>query len=100
MPQTFIKYTNKKMDARFKIYPDQYPAVKLRYKQLKSLRKVGKEYGVDKKIISFIVNPSALERQKKYNKGRWSIYYEKEKHRQSIKKFRDKKRKLKLVIKN
>ena len=86
------------MDARFKIYPDQYPAVKLRYKELKSLRKVGKEYGVNKRTISVIVNPAALEVLKKYRKGRWIIYYDKEKHRKSTKKFRDKKRKLKLFF--
>jgi len=98
MPQDFIKYTDKKLDGRFKILPEEYPIIKAKYRELRSSRKLAKEYGVDKGTILKIVNPAFLERQEKYNKGRWLIYYDKDYHTKAIKKFRDKKRKLKLVI--
>ncbi len=96
MYQGFKKYTDKKMDGRVKVLPEQYPEVIALYRDLKSLRKVAKIFGVDKKIISFIVNPELKERDalRQKNQQHWKIYYDRDKHTVAIRKYRAKKRKL------
>ncbi len=98
MPQGYIKYTNKKQDGRLKILPEEYPIIQAKYRELKSSRKLAKEYGVDKGTILKIVNPAVAKRIIKYQKGRWIFYYDKSEHTKAMKKYRDKKRKLKLTI--
>jgi len=93
MPQKYLPYNKSNLDGRIKILPSEYKKVKTLYRELKSLRAVGKIYKVDKKTISLIVNPKVKEKQKEYNKGRWAIYYDSEKHSRAIKKYRTKKRK-------
>jgi len=63
----FQSYKDKRLDGRFKILPKQYPEVRAKYKALKSSRKVAKlyVYGVDKKIILFIVDNGFKKRDKK-----------------------------------
>ena len=97
MPQDYIKYKNKKLDGRFKILPDQYPEIIAKYKIIKSIRKLAKEYEVDKGTILMIVNPQYKKRHQQYQQGRWKFYYDRKKHANYIKKYRDKKRKLKLI---
>jgi Zn-dependent peptidase ImmA (M78 family) len=96
MPQDFKKYTNPMQDGRRKINPKLHDQIRERYKQIKSQRKVADEYGVTKNAIAIIVSPSRLKHYRDYCKGRWKIYADKEEHRLAMKKYRDKKRKLKI----
>ena len=98
MAQDYKSYNKTELDGRIKILPEQYNEVKARYKQLKSSRKLAKEYGVDKGTILNIVSERCKERLKRYNKGRWKIYYDKEKRKKDMKKYRDKKRRLGLTF--
>ncbi len=96
MPQEFEKYIDKRMDGRIKILPEQYPEVIALYKDLKSSRKVAKIFGVDKKIILFIINPEAKKRDalRQKNQQHWKIYYDKEYNTKAQAKYRAKKRRL------
>jgi len=99
MPQGYLPYNKSILDGRIKILPSEYKKIKKLYKELKSLRAIGKIYKVNKKTIALIVNNELKKRQSKYNKGRWAIYYDTEKHRKAIKKYRAKKKKNNLTIK-
>ena len=64
------------------------------YKRIKSSRAVAKIYGVDKKIILFIVDPEYKKRDAKRQQEQehWKIYYNKDKHTKDMRKYRAKKR--------
>lgn len=96
--QEFKTYKNKKLDGRFKITPDQYPEVIALHKELKSSRKVAEIFGVDKKIILYIINPEYKKRDalRQKNQQHWKIYYDREYHTKAIRKYRAKKRSLNL----
>jgi hypothetical protein len=100
MPQKFKKYNDPKLDGRYKITPDQYPRVRFLYGQLGSTRKVGAMFGVSKNIIAFIVNPERKEndRQRKIENKVWLRYYDRQEHNAAIQQYREKKKKLGLVI--
>ncbi len=98
MPQDYKKYERKEQDNRYKILPSERPEVIALYNEMKSLRKVAKELGVNKTTIQIIVNPATQERMKKYSKNRWRIYYDKAKHKNYMKKYRKKKRKMGLAF--
>jgi len=95
----YKSYANPMQDGRRKINPELYDEIKYKYARVKSLRKVAKEYGVTKNIISFIVNPRQLERYREYCKGRWRLYKDAEEHKLAMRKYRSKKRKLKIETK-
>lgn len=88
------KYKKQIFDGRVKILKKQYPEVITMYKDLKSSRKVAKIFGVDKKIILFIVNPEYKKRDalRQKNEQHWKIYYNKDKHKEAIAKYRKKKK--------
>jgi hypothetical protein len=60
------KYTEQQ-DGRRKILTSQYQEVWDKYAFLKSMRKVAAIYGVDKRLIQFIVYPERLARLKAHN---------------------------------
>lgn len=93
-----IRYT-KEQDGRIKILPEQYEEVREKYRVVQSLRAVAGYYGVDKRTIQFIIHPEKLEDLKRHNKEikHWSIYYDKDKRREYMRKWRAKK---KLTFKN
>lgn len=88
-----IKYT-KEQDGRIKILPEQYEEVRAKYEAIKSLRAVAGYYGVDKRTIQFILYPERLEKLKEHNKKikHWRLYYDKEKRREAMRKWRAKKK--------
>jgi len=96
--QEFKPYKNKKLDGRFKIMPEQYPEVIALHKELKSSRNVPKIFGVNKKIILFIVNHEYKKRDqlRQKNQQHWKMYYDRESHTKAIRKYRAKKRSLNL----
>ena len=92
----YEKYKDQEFDGRVKILKKQYPEVIALYKELKSSRKVAKIFGVDKKIILFIINPEYKKRDesRQKNQKHWAISYSKDKRREAMRKYRKKKRKL------
>lgn len=96
MSGQFPKYKDWREDGRVKLPKSLYPAVIADYARLKSSRAVGKIYGVNKKIILFIVNPElkARDSQRQKEQQHWKIYYKKEYHTRAIRKYRAKKRTL------
>lgn len=100
MPQNFKRYDNHKLDGRVKLNPNLHDEIRQKYASGNhSWQSLANDYGVSKKLIGLIVNEQMAERQHEYIKGRWTIYYSKEKQRVAMKKYRDKKRKLKIGVK-
>ena len=92
----YEKYNDEKLDGRVKILKEQYPEVIAMYEDLKSSRKVAKAFGVDKKIILFIVNPEYKKKDalRQKNEHHWKKYYDKDYHKMAMRKYRKKKREL------
>lgn len=99
--QSFLPYNNLLDDGRRKITKDQYPAVKETYRQLKSYQKTADHYGVSKRLIIFIIKPESLARLKAHQKRiqHYKIYYDKDKRRHYMRKYRAKKRALNIPLK-
>lgn len=96
MPQDYKPYKNKRLDGRFKIMPKDRPKVIAKYKELKSLKKTGEYFGISKSLVGIITNPIRAKQVKDRIKLHWQDYYDTDYHTKAIKKFRDKKRRLKL----
>lgn len=92
----YEKYNDEKLDGRVKITKKQYPEVIAMYEDLKSSRKVAKVFGVDKKIILFIVNPEYKKRDylRQKNEQHWKKYYDRKYHKRAMRRYRKKKREL------
>ena len=80
-------------DKRRKISDADKILIKSLYPK-ESLRSLGKRFGVDKKTISRIVNPQVIETERAYQKGRWALYYDKDKHKDYVRVHRRYKQKL------
>jgi hypothetical protein len=93
----YIKQQNiytPEQDGRRKILSSQYDEVRAKYQSLKSMRATAKYYGVDKRLIQFIVYPERLIALKEWNKKikHHKKYYDTEKRRDYMRKYRAKKR--------
>ena len=99
MPSTpYQAYTNPLHDGRRKLLPSQYEEVRQTYQQLKSFQKTADHYQVSKRLITFIVNPNSLKTLKEHNRKieHWKKYYNKEQHTIAMRKYREKKKQLKI----
>jgi len=87
------KYTEEQ-DGRVKIRKCQYEEVRAKYKSLKSMRATAKYYGVDKRLIQFIVYPERLKKLQEWNKKikHHKKYYDTEKRRDYMRKYRARKK--------
>lgn len=92
-----IAINNEKYDRRVKLTEDDKKSIKSEYELgLSSIRGLARKYGVDKRLIQFILFPERqvvaragyAERQKD---GR---YYDREKHNEAMKRHRDHKKEL------
>src|ERR1035437_10053724 len=82
---------NKELDKRYKLTDKDREEITALYPSL-SLRDLAHLYDVDKRTIQFVLYP---ERLKTVNfKGHWKKYYNKEKHRIAIAKYRQHKKEL------
>lgn len=90
-----IKYTEKQ-DGRRKILSSQHEEVREDYKNLKSMRKVASLYGVNKRLIQFIVYPERLKKLQEWNKEikHHKKYHDTEKRKFYMRKYRARKREL------
>ena len=85
-----LKINNDKLDKRVKILKSQHNEVNALYKNLSSLRKVAKHYGVDKATISKIVNPIQAERIAEQSKKSSITHRERMKNDRGLKDIRNK----------
>ncbi len=100
MPQNFRAYALPEQDGRRKLSEEQKQEIRAKYKpRVYSFGMLAKEYGVNKRTIFFVVNPHKLVDFQRSRKGSWINYYDKEQHRLAVKKYRDKKRALKIKTK-
>ena len=90
-----IKYTEQQ-DGRRKILSSQHEEIREKYKNLKSMRKVASIYGVNKRLIQFIVYPERLKALQEWNKmiKHHKKYHDTEKRRMYMRKYREKKQQL------
>jgi hypothetical protein len=85
----------KKNDRRIKLTDEQKDEIKS-LGDNHSQRELARMYGVSRRLIQFIIYPEKLEENKKRRaeRGGSAVYYDKEKHRQSMKEHRDYKKSL------
>jgi hypothetical protein len=88
-----IKYTEEQ-DGRRKILKSQHEEIRSKYKSGMSMREVAGNYGVDKRLIQFIVYPERLKKLQEWNKQikHHKKYYDTEKHREYMRKYRARKK--------
>ena len=93
-----IKIKGTQFDRRIKLTDEQKREIKKLSSAGVSQRKIAGIYKVDRRLISFIINPAAYEENKKRRaeRGGSKLYYDKEKHREYIKNHRRYKQDLKL----
>ena len=92
----FLAYNTPALDARFKILPEDYDAVRRDYTQFKSQRKTAAKWGVTRNVIRWIVFPEQAEAYKARRKARkpWLTYYDKASHTEAVQRYRLKKKEL------
>jgi hypothetical protein len=100
MPDGQLPYKDKMLDGRVKLTDEQRKQIPKDYQQYKSIRYVASLYGVNKRLIQFILYPEryAQFQKDRYKKKVWLKYYDKEKHTLAIRKYRAKKRRLGLLL--
>ena len=85
-----------KYDRRVKIPPIEHEKIKRLKKAGESYRSIARRYGVNHRLIIFIVNPHIYAHSKElYKERRKDLrYYDREKNRLAIKSLRDYKKEL------
>jgi hypothetical protein len=58
------------LDRRRKILTSEHPYIKEKHRNGESIRKLAKDYNVDRRLIQFIIYPERLELNKRYYKER------------------------------
>lgn len=93
-----IKIAGTKFDRRIKLTEEQKKEIKKLSSAGLSQRKLAKIYKVDRRLISFILNPAALEEnlKRRDERGGSMVYYDKEKQSRCVKQHRRYKQELKL----
>jgi len=86
----------KNNDRRIKIPATEHAYIKQRHKQGEAIRAIARGYGVDKRLIQFIIYPErlALNRKLRAIRGGSKIYYNKDKWRETMREHRAYKNKL------
>lgn len=93
-----IKIEGTRLDRRRKLSEEQKDEIRELFAIGVSQTKLAKRYEVDRRLISFIVHPASHEENllRREERGGSKIYYEKEKHKNYVKKHRRYKQALKL----
>ena len=98
MPAKYEKIkVGKERNRNRKLPPDKHDEIRKKYAEGgTSQRKLAAEYGVSRRLITFILNPDkyALNRQRLAERQAEGRYYDKEKHRQYTKRYRDHKKEI------
>lgn len=99
MPQKFRAYTKELDDGRRKLTQEQKETILKHYEAGGiSWQNLADAYGVSKRAIGFIVNEKTLEKVRERIKRHWKDYYNKEERKDTMRKYRAKKRKKGLVL--
>ena len=93
-----IKIEGTEFDRRIKLTDEQRQDIRELHSAGLAQRELARRYRVDRRLISFIVNPAGYEENKKRRaeRGGSKVYYEKEKHKNYIKSHRRYKQDLKI----
>ena len=93
-----IKIEGTEFDRRTKLTDEQRQEIRELYSAGLPQRELARRYRVDRRLISFIVNPAGYEEnlKRRAERGGSNIYYEKEKHKNYIKQHRKYKHELRL----
>ena len=93
-----IKIAGTKFDRRIKLSEEQKEEIKKLSSAGLSQRKIAGIYKVDRRLISFILNPASYEEnlKRRAERGGSKVYYDKVKHANYIKQHRKYKQNLKL----
>jgi IS30 family transposase len=83
---------DEKLDRRVKLTTDDKVEIKRLHAEGKSIRGIARQYGVDKKAISYVLFPERIP-QWRANRD-WRKYYDKEKWRETMKEHRAYKKQL------
>lgn len=94
MSKSFQKYEDEMMDGRRKITSAQVEEIKLKRLGGASSVQLAREYGVSKHLVLYYTSEVVRKRIKQHAKDSWRDYYDKYHHREVMRKYRDKKRKL------
>lgn len=96
MPFKFeTKLIPQELDRRRKLTDAQKAEIEARFKAGGvSQRQLAKEYGVSRKLIQLIVDPEAKARNDQHIKEHWRDYYDRDKHTQYARDFRNNKKEL------
>lgn len=96
MPKVDDLRTGKENDRRIKIPASEYNYIKRRHQEGESIRGIARDYGVDKRLIQFILYPERLKHNRELRKqrGGWERYYDKNTWREEHRKHRAYKKKL------
>ncbi len=80
-----LRINHPKLDKRVKLTDEQRKEIKENKLGL-SQRKLAQDYGVSRRLIQFILDPEKLEENKKRReeRGGSKIYYDKDKHKESM----------------
>lgn len=94
MPLKEIKYTNEMDDGRRKLSAQDHEAVRRHYALTKSQRQTAAHFGVSRRLVCFILYPDRLARHKAQMQKRKAhrTYYDTERHRLYMRRYRAKKR--------
>lgn len=86
----------KENDRRIKIPKTEHTYIINRHKQGEAIRAIARDYGVDKRLIQFIIYPERQVLNKLYRarRGGSKIYYNKDKWRETMREHRAYKLKL------
>lgn len=84
------KRTGKKYDKRIKLDDGQRAMIKLLASMGHSQRSLARQFDVSRRLITFIIDPSKLEanRQRRSDRGGWALYYDKDSHKEHMRKHR------------
>lgn len=90
-----VKVTNK-YDRRIKIDKQEYPKIIRQHTRGKAIRELARKYGVDKRLIQFIIYPERKARSLalRAERGGSKKYYDKDKWRGTMREHRAYKRSL------
>lgn len=77
-------------DRRVKIPKSEYPKIRLKHEAGYGVRELGREYGVDHRLIQFILFPDRKKKnvEDRQERGGSKVYYNREKHRLAMRKHR------------
>jgi hypothetical protein len=101
MPQSAKPYSKEMDDGRRKLSAKDHEEVRRVYKQLKSQRATALYFKVSRRLIQWILSPEKLKayQGERSKKRAYSLYYDKDKQRVYMQRYRAKKRKAGLICK-